>query len=64
MLHSNAANFKMRLGAAETTLLQSKSTLASVERELARMDKRWKENVKVVERNVDRLDGLLNLLSE
>ena len=63
-LHSNAAEFEMRLGAAETTLSRSESTVASVERALARMNEGWKENVKVVERNVDRLDGFLNWLSE
>jgi hypothetical protein len=38
MLHLNAAEFEMRLGAAETTLSQSESTLAGVERALTRMD--------------------------
>ena len=56
MLHSNAAEFEMRLGAAETMLSRSELTVASMERALARMDEGWKENVKVVERNVDRLD--------
>ncbi|KAL3777318.1 hypothetical protein ACHAW5_005954, partial [Stephanodiscus triporus] len=63
-LHSNAAEFETRLGAAEVALSRSESTLASVERALARMEEGWKENVKVVERNVDRLDGLLNSLNE
>jgi hypothetical protein len=38
--------------------------LASVEKVLARMEGGWKENVKVVEHNIDRLDGLLNLLDK
>jgi hypothetical protein len=38
--------------------------LASMEKVLARMEGGWKENVKVMEHNVDRLDGLLNLLNK
>jgi hypothetical protein len=38
--------------------------LLSTEKALARIEGGWKENVKVVEHNVDRLDGLPNSLNE
>jgi len=62
-LHSSAADFGTRLGAAEKALVRSEATLASVEEALSRMEGGWKENVGVVERNVDRLDGLLKSLN-
>jgi hypothetical protein len=58
------AKFEMRLGAAKTALSQSESMLASMEKALARMEGGWQENVKLMELNVDRLDGLLNLLNK
>jgi len=62
-LHASAADFGTRLGAAEKALVRSEATLASVEEALSRMEGGWKENVGVVERNVDRLDGLLKSLN-
>ncbi|KAL3812050.1 hypothetical protein ACHAXA_010022 [Cyclostephanos tholiformis] len=60
VLHANASDFNNRLCAAEDALSRSESTLASVEDALTRMEGGWKENIKIVERNVDRLDGLVN----
>jgi hypothetical protein len=62
-LHASAADFGARLGAAEGALSQSESTLAGVEKALSRMEGGWKENVGVVRRNIDRLDGLLKSLN-
>jgi hypothetical protein len=47
-LHPSTAKFGMWLRAAEETLRWSKSSLASRERALSRMEDGWKENVKVV----------------
>ena len=62
-LHASAANFGARLGVTEGALSQSESTLAGVEKALSRMEGGWKENVGVVRRNIDRLDGLLKSLN-
>jgi hypothetical protein len=59
-LHANAADFANRLEAAESALVRSESTLSSVERALTTMEGKWDENMKVVEKNVDKLDRLLS----
>lgn len=58
-LHANAADFASRLEAAESALSRSESTLTSVERALTIMEGQWDENMKVVEKNVLKLDRLL-----
>ena len=60
ILHANAADFDSRLRAAETATSRMESTLTSVEDGLSRMEAGWKENIQIIERNVDRLDGLVN----
>ena len=59
-LHANAADFASRLEAAESALGRSESTLSSVERALTTMEGKWDENMKVVEKNVVKLDRLLS----
>lgn len=59
-LHANAADFASRLEAAESALGRSESTLSSVERALTTMEGKWDENIKVVEKNVVKLDRLLS----
>jgi hypothetical protein len=59
-LHANAADFANRLEAAESALVRSELTLSSVERALTMMEGKWDENMKVVEKNVDKLDRLLS----
>jgi hypothetical protein len=59
-LHANAADFASRLEAAESALRRSESTLSSVERALTTMEGKWDENMKVVEKNVVKLDRLLS----
>jgi hypothetical protein len=59
-LHANAADFNARLRAAEGAASRMESTLTSVEGALLRMEVGWRENMIIVERNVDRLNGLVN----
>ncbi|KAL7510844.1 hypothetical protein ACHAXN_007745 [Cyclotella atomus] len=63
-LHSNAAEFGSRLGAAEETLNRSEALLSNVEEALAKMEVGWKENMEAVERNVKQLDELVAMGSK
>ncbi|KAL7517799.1 hypothetical protein ACHAWX_002689 [Stephanocyclus meneghinianus] len=57
-LHSSAAEFGIRLDAAEETLNRSEAMLSNLEEALSRMERGWKENMERVERNVKVLDDI------
>jgi hypothetical protein len=57
-LHSSAAEFGIRLDAAEETLNRSEAMLSNLEEALGRMERGWKENMERVERNVKVLDDI------
>eukprot|EP00571_Detonula_confervacea_P014813 CAMPEP_0172300964 /NCGR_PEP_ID=MMETSP1058-20130122/2961_1 /TAXON_ID=83371 /ORGANISM="Detonula confervacea, Strain CCMP 353" /LENGTH=432 /DNA_ID=CAMNT_0013010935 /DNA_START=76 /DNA_END=1374 /DNA_ORIENTATION=+ len=57
-LHTNAAEFASRLDAAEAAVGRSEGMLSSVEEAMHNMEGGWKENMDMVERNVERLDEL------
>lgn len=58
-LHTNAAEFGVRLDAAEETLTRTELLLSNLEEALSKMEGGWKDNMKAVERNVKRLDELV-----
>lgn len=57
-LHSNAADFGVRLDAAEAAVGRSEALLRNVEEALKKMDEGWKDNMATVERNVKKLDEM------
>jgi len=57
-LHSNAADFAVRLDAAEAAVGRSEALLRNVEEALKKMDEGWKDNMAAVERNVKKLDEM------
>ncbi|KAL7467222.1 hypothetical protein ACHAXS_007477 [Conticribra weissflogii] len=57
-LHSNAADFGVRLDAAEAAVSRSEALLKNVEVALNKMDAGWKDNMKTVEKNVKKLDEM------
>ena len=58
-LHSNAANFGVRLDAAETVVSRSEVLLRNVEESLRKLETGWKANMEAVEGNVKKLDELM-----
>ncbi|KAL3798195.1 hypothetical protein HJC23_005756 [Cyclotella cryptica] len=58
-LHSNAAEFGIRLDAAETTLNRSEAMLSHLEEVVSRVERGWVENMERVERNVKFLDDMV-----
>ena len=58
-LHSNAAEFGERLNLCEEAVTRSEKMLDSVEVALKNMEEGWKDNMKIVESNVNMLDELL-----
>ncbi len=57
-LHSNAADFGVRLDAAEAAVCRSEALLKNVEDALNKMDAGWKDNMETVEKNVKKLDEM------
>lgn len=58
VLHGSAADFSSRLTAAESALSASEAVLSSVEAAVTAMESNWKENLSVIEKNVERLDRI------
>ena len=58
VLHGSAADFSSRLSAAESALSASEAVLSSVEAAVTSMEANWKENLSVIEKNVERLDQI------
>ncbi len=58
-LHSNAAEFGVRLDAAEAAASRSEVLLRNVEEALGKMEVGWKDNMEAVEKNVKKLDDFV-----
>ena len=61
-LHVHAAEFHSRLSDAELAVCRSERMLLNVEEALTNMDRGWKENRNVLERNVKRLDEMMMMM--